>query len=99
MKPSVPNGPPHVVLGGGIGSGKSLVAALLDAAGAAAETWGVLEPHEMVSLSMWMSVATYTPRGEVSSDEAPEPETFLLMGSGLLGLALLGQRRRARTKR
>ena len=35
VKPSVPNGPPHVVLGGGIGSGKSLVAALLDAAGAA----------------------------------------------------------------
>lgn len=49
VKPSVPNGPPHIVLGGGIGSGKSLVAALLDAAGAAVISadevgHGVLEP-------------------------------------------------------
>ena len=52
----------------------------------------------MISVSMRMSVATYSPLGKVSFDEAPEPETFLLMGSGLLGLALLGQRRRTRTK-
>ena len=49
MKPSVPNSPPHTILGGGIGSGKSLVAALLDAAGAAVINadevgHGVLEP-------------------------------------------------------
>lgn len=49
VKPSVPNGWPHIVLGGGIGSGKSLVAELLDAAGAAVINadevgHGVLEP-------------------------------------------------------
>ncbi len=70
----------------------------LEPAVAAAETRDVLEPHGMVSVSMRMSVATYSPQGKVSSVEAPEPETFLLMGSGLLGLALLGQRRRRRTK-
>ena len=59
----------------------------------------VLDPHRIISVNMRMSVATYSPLGKVSFDEAPEPETFLLMGSGLLGLALLGQRRRIRTKR
>ncbi len=68
-------------------------------ASAPAETGDVLDPHGMISVSLRMSVATYSPLGKVSFDEAPEPETFLLMGSGLLGLALLGQRRRTRTKR
>lgn len=49
MKPSVQNGSPHIILGGGIGSGKSLVAELLDAMGAAVISGdgvghGVLEP-------------------------------------------------------
>ncbi len=64
MKPSVPNGWPHIVLGGGIGSGKSLVAELLDAAGAAVIKadevgHGVLEPDGPASAEVaarWPSV-------------------------------------------
>ncbi|GMQ85890.1 MAG: dephospho-CoA kinase [Acidimicrobiia bacterium] len=49
MKPSVQKGALRIILGGGIGSGKSLVAELLDAAGAAVISadgvgHGVLEP-------------------------------------------------------
>ena len=69
-----------------------------DPAGAPAESLDALEPSRMVSVSMRMSAATYDPRGEKVSREVPEPETFLLMGSGLLGLGVFCQRRRTRIR-
>ena len=50
--------------------------------------WSMLD-----DLGVMQVVTTFSPFGESAFGEIPEPETFVLMGSGLIGLAMFSRRR------
>jgi hypothetical protein len=50
--------------------------------------WSMLD-----DLGVMQVVTTFSPFGESALGEIPEPETFVLMGGGLIGLAMFSRRR------
>lgn len=42
----------------------------------------------------WKTVNTFSPFGAMAMGEIPEPETFVMMGTGLVGLAVFARKRR-----
>jgi hypothetical protein len=42
----------------------------------------------------WKTVNTFSPYGDMVMGEIPEPETFVMMGTGLVGLAVFARKRR-----